>query len=270
MPSTFNVNRADGYEQLMGRWSRRLAVPFIEFAGVEDGDRVVDVGCGTGSLTFALPGAANVAKIAAVDLSPTFVEAAKRRNSDPRIEIQEADACALPFEDGGFDRALSLLVLHFVAEPAKAVSEMRRVVRPGGTVAAAVWDHLGGLPVMRMMWDTLAVTGEQGAGGAGPLPVAADDAAGRDAAVFPGRGAPRGGGAIAADPHGLRLVRRLLAADRQRGRPAGQVRGRDSRVLNAARPMRRCGLHTRAAGRTGPARSPPWPGPAAASCPGEA
>jgi ubiquinone/menaquinone biosynthesis C-methylase UbiE len=156
MASTFNVNRAEGYDQLMGRWSRRLALPFIDFAGVGADERLIDVGCGTGSLTFALVEAADIAEIAAVDLSPVFVEEAKRRNSDPRIHIQQADACALPFEDDSFDRALSLLVLHFIPEPAKAVAEMRRVVRPGGTVAAAVWDHLGGLPSMRMMWDTVA------------------------------------------------------------------------------------------------------------------
>src|SRR5688572_4909595 len=161
MSSTFTVHRASGYEQLMGRWSRRLAVPFIEFAGLGDGERIVDVGCGTGSLTFALADAANVGEIAAVDISPVFVEEAQRRNTDPRIKIQQADACALPFADNSFDRALSLLVLHFIPEPAKAVAEMKRVARPGGTVAAAVWDHLGGLSCMRMMWDTLAAVSER-------------------------------------------------------------------------------------------------------------
>lgn len=160
MASTFNVRRADGYEQLMGRWSKRLAPPFIDFANVADGDRVVDVGCGTGSLTFALPQAANIAEVAAIDFSPVFVEEAKRRNTDSRIGIGEGDACALPFGDGQFDRALSLLVLHFVPDAAKAVSEMRRVVRPGGVVAAAVWDHLGGMPGMRMVWDTVAALDE--------------------------------------------------------------------------------------------------------------
>jgi ubiquinone/menaquinone biosynthesis C-methylase UbiE len=156
MPSTFNVQSADGYERLMGRWSRRLAVPFIDFAGLSDGERVLDVGCGNGSLTFALPTAAEVDEIVAIDYSPIFVEEAQRRNSDRRIKIQQADACALPFHDGSFDRALSLLVLHFVPEADKAVAEMRRVVRPGGVVAAAVWDHLGGMPSTRMMWDTVA------------------------------------------------------------------------------------------------------------------
>lgn len=160
MTSSFNVRSASGYEQLMGRWSRQLAPLLIDFAGLADGERVLDVGCGTGSLTFALPKAANVSEIAAIDYSPVFVEEATRRNTDPRIVIQEADACALPFQDGYFDRALSLLVLHFVPEVDKAVSEMRRVVRPGGVVAAAVWDHLGGMPGMRMMLDTVAMLDE--------------------------------------------------------------------------------------------------------------
>lgn len=141
----------------MGRWSRKLATLFIDFAGVRDGERVIDVGCGTGSLTFALPQAANIREIAAVDYSPVFVEEATRRNSDSRIKIQQGDACALPFSNNSFDRALSLLVLHFVPEAGKAVAEMRRIVRPGGVVAAAVWDHLGGMPGMRMMWDTVAI-----------------------------------------------------------------------------------------------------------------
>ncbi|HET7714702.1 MAG TPA: class I SAM-dependent methyltransferase [Bauldia sp.] len=160
MTSNFNVRSAAGYEQLMGRWSRKLAPPFIDFAGLKDGERVLDVGCGTGSLTFAMPEAANVSEIAAIDYSPIFVEEAKRRNTDARITISEGDAMALPFPDGIFDRALSLLVLHFVPDAEKAVSEMRRVVRPGGVVAGAVWDHLGGLPSMRMMWDTVAARGE--------------------------------------------------------------------------------------------------------------
>ncbi|HEV7255910.1 MAG TPA: class I SAM-dependent methyltransferase [Mesorhizobium sp.] len=160
MTSSFNVHKASGYEQLMGRWSLRLAPLFIDFAGLEDGERILDVGCGTGSLTFALPEAADVAAVAAIDYSPVFVEEAQRRNTDPRISVEQADACALPFPDNRFDRALSLLVLHFVPETHRAVAEMRRVVRPGGVVAAAVWDHLGGMPGMRMMWDTMAALDE--------------------------------------------------------------------------------------------------------------
>lgn len=158
----FNVHNAAGYEQLMGRWSQKLAPLFIEFAGVDNGERILDVGCGTGSLSFALARAADLGEIAAIDYSPVFVEEVIRRNTDPRIKIRQADACALPFEGGTFDRALALLVLHFVPEAGKAVAEMRRVVRPGGVVAAAVWDHLGGMPGMRMMIDTVAVLSEAG------------------------------------------------------------------------------------------------------------
>jgi ubiquinone/menaquinone biosynthesis C-methylase UbiE len=162
MASGFNVHNAAGYEQLMGRWSRKLAPPFIDFAGLAEGERIIDVGCGTGSLTFALARAADLGEIAAIDYSPVFVEEAIQRNSDPRIKIRQADACDLPFEDGAFDRSLALLVLHFVPEAGKAVAEMRRVVRQGGVVAAAVWDHLSGMPGMRMMVDTVAVLSEGG------------------------------------------------------------------------------------------------------------
>ena len=162
MTSEFNVRNATGYEQLMGRWSQKLAPLFIDFARVADGEKILDVGCGTGSLTFALAGAADLDEIAAIDYSPVFVEEAIRRNTDPRIKVRQADACALPFEGATFDRALALLVLHFVPEAGKAVAEMRRVVRSGGVVAAAVWDRLGGMPGMRMMIDTVAALSEGG------------------------------------------------------------------------------------------------------------
>jgi ubiquinone/menaquinone biosynthesis C-methylase UbiE len=162
MTSSFSVHDAAGYEQLMGRWSKKLAPLFIDFAGLANGEMILDVGCGTGSLTFALTKFADLAAISAIDYSPVFVEAANRRNTDPRVRIQQADACALPFEDCTFDRALALLVLHFVPEAGKAVAEMRRVVRSGGVVAAVVWDHLGGMPGMRMMLDTVAVLTEGG------------------------------------------------------------------------------------------------------------
>ena len=162
MTSEFNVRNATGYEQLMGRWSQKLAPLFIDFVGVADGEKILDVGCGTGSLTFALARTAELDEIAAIDYSPVFVEEAIRRNTDPRIKVRQADACALPFESRMFDRALALLVLHFVPEAGKAVAEMRRVVRPGGVVAAAVWDHLGGMPGMRMMIDTVAALSEGG------------------------------------------------------------------------------------------------------------
>jgi ubiquinone/menaquinone biosynthesis C-methylase UbiE len=162
MTSSFTVKNANAYDQLMGRWSKTLAGLFIDFAGVAEGESVIDVGCGNGSLTFALAEKVELSKIVAVDYSPVFVEEATRRNADPRVAIRQADACALPFEAGAFDRAFALLVLHFVPEAGKAIGEMRRVVRPGGVVAAAVWDHFGGMPAMRMVIDTAAALSEGG------------------------------------------------------------------------------------------------------------
>ena len=157
MSSKFHAKSADAYEQLMGRWSRRLARPFLEFAGLEPGERVLDVGCGTGSLTFTIPEVADVGSIDGIDYSETYVDAARERNTDSRITIARGDACELPFPDDSFDRTVALLVLHFIPESEQALSEMTRVTKPGGVVAAAVWDSFGGMPVQRMFWDTAAV-----------------------------------------------------------------------------------------------------------------
>src|SRR4051812_29206952 len=75
MSSTFVAKGADGYDQYMGRWSKRLAPLFLDFAGVADGERIIDVGCGTGSLTFLIPDRAHVAIIEAIDFEPQFIEA---------------------------------------------------------------------------------------------------------------------------------------------------------------------------------------------------
>jgi SAM-dependent methyltransferase len=156
MSSTFISKGADGYDQYMGRWSRRLAPLFLDFAGAADGERIIDVGCGTGSLTFLIPARANISTIEAIDYEGQFVEALRQRNTDPRITASQGDACALPFGKNQFDRALSMLVLHFVSDPHRAVREMLRVVRPGGIVAATVWDTFGGMPSQRIFWDTIA------------------------------------------------------------------------------------------------------------------
>ena len=154
--STFFANDADGYEMLMGRWSRRLALPFIEFAGTADGERVLDVGCGTGHLANAIAAASSPAQVQAFDLSPIYVADAQRRNRDPRVNFSIGDACAIDFPDRSFDRVLSLLVLHFVPQPQRAIAEMWRVAKPGSVVAAAVWDARGGFVANRMFFDTAA------------------------------------------------------------------------------------------------------------------
>ncbi|HUG35912.1 MAG TPA: methyltransferase domain-containing protein [Candidatus Limnocylindrales bacterium] len=163
MPSTFNARDAVAYDRLMGRWSRRLAPLFAQHAGIVPGDRLLEVGCGTGSLTFALAETAPFAELTAVDYADVYVEAARAVNRDSRVRVEQGDAVALVFADASFDRTLSLLLLHLVPQPDRAVAEMRRVTRPGGVVAAAVWDAEGGVVAQRIFWDTAAVL-DPGAG----------------------------------------------------------------------------------------------------------
>ncbi|HSC01436.1 MAG TPA: class I SAM-dependent methyltransferase, partial [Burkholderiaceae bacterium] len=154
--STFAAADGDGYELQMGRWSRRLAIPFLEFAGARPGERVLDVGCGTGQLAQAIVERSMPAQVRAIDFAAVYIDYAKRRNRDPRVTFEIGDACAMQFADHSFDRVLSLLVLHFVPQAAQAIAEMRRVTRPGGVVAAAVWDVRGGFVANRMFFDTAA------------------------------------------------------------------------------------------------------------------
>jgi len=154
MVSTFIAHGAAAYDHYMGRWSRRLAPLFLDFAGSAAGERVLDVGCGTGSLSLALVERSAVEAVEAIDFEPDFVAALQAQIGTQPITARQGDACSLPFADASFDRALSLLVLHFVPDARQAAHEMRRVVRPGGVVAAAVWDTYGGMPSQRIFWDT--------------------------------------------------------------------------------------------------------------------
>lgn len=154
--STYTASDGAGYEVAMGRWSRRLAGPFLDFVGALDGERVLDVGCGTGHLSRAIVERSEPSEVRAVDLAPAYIEHAQKHTVHPRVHFEVGDACALKFADRGFDRALSLLVLHFVPRPERAIAEMRRVVKPGGVVAAAVWDVRGGFVASRLFFDTAA------------------------------------------------------------------------------------------------------------------
>jgi SAM-dependent methyltransferase len=119
-PAVPSFQNADAYEQVMGRWSRRLAPPLIRFGGLSDGDRVLDVGCRTGSLAFALLEITNVTGVTGIDLTEPYLEFARARNADPRISFQQADARVLPFEDNSFDRAFSMLVLQFIPDATRS------------------------------------------------------------------------------------------------------------------------------------------------------
>jgi SAM-dependent methyltransferase len=147
---TFTTS-GDVYDRFMGRYSTQLAVPFADSAGIEPGQTVLDVGCGPGALTAELARRVGAEHVSAVDPAPQFVEAVHGRL--PGVDVQLGRAEELPYPDGGFDAALAQLVLHFVGDADATAREMRRVVRPGGVVAACVWDFGGGMRMLRLFWD---------------------------------------------------------------------------------------------------------------------
>lgn len=155
--STFASSSGDGYELLMGRWSRQLAAPFIEFVGLTDGGRILDAGCGTGALSSDLLRQTKTAEIIGVDFSDAYVEFAKATIEDPRIAFEQGDVTALRHEDDAFDLIFTHLVLQFVPDSGAAIRELSRVLKPGGTLAATVWDSRGGLFFNRLFLDTAAV-----------------------------------------------------------------------------------------------------------------
>ena len=153
--STFVASDPEGYEPYVGRWSRRLAPMFIAFAGVTAQERILDVGCGTGNLTRALGTAQAV--VTGIDISPSYIAYARQHTSDPGVTFEVGDAQHLPYADGTFDRTLSMLALDTMPEAGRAVAEMRRVTRSGGTVAALVNDFRCGWAPFSMLLDTAAV-----------------------------------------------------------------------------------------------------------------
>jgi SAM-dependent methyltransferase len=161
--STFAAADGDGYELQMGRWSRRLAPLFVEFAGIGTARCVLDVGCGTGNLAlFMAQHDPALVEVHGIDVCPAYVEYARRRSDDARLTFQIGDARALPFSDGHFDHAVAMLALQFVPRAELAVHEMRRVTRRGGTVAAATWDTRGGFVALRLVLDAAAMLDEAG------------------------------------------------------------------------------------------------------------
>ena len=137
----------------MGQWSRRLAPSLVKFAGVRDGESILDIGSGTGALAFAIAEAAPAARITGVDPAAPYVAFAQSQVTSDRIRFVVGDAQALQLADRSFDRVLSLLVMNFIPDPAKALREMVRVTRPDGVVAAAVWDYDEGMQMLRIFWD---------------------------------------------------------------------------------------------------------------------
>jgi SAM-dependent methyltransferase len=142
---------ADAYLAFMGRYSEPLAHAFLAYAALPDGGRVLDVGCGPGVITHLLADRPTAGPVSAVDPSPSFVEATRARIPD--ADVRQAAAESLPWDDDTFDAALAGLVVHFMTDPVRGLREMGRVTRPGGIVAASVWDHAGGGSPLSLFWQ---------------------------------------------------------------------------------------------------------------------
>jgi ubiquinone/menaquinone biosynthesis C-methylase UbiE len=145
---------ADHYDRFMGRYAPTLAKAFTDAAGVTAGTRVLDVGCGPGGLTRELVARVGAENVAAIDPAPQFVAVCRDRN--PGADVREGVAEDLPWGDGEFDAALASLVLGFMADPEQGVREMARVTRPGGTVAACMWDiATDGMTMLAKFWSAV-------------------------------------------------------------------------------------------------------------------
>jgi SAM-dependent methyltransferase len=151
---------ADAYEAYIGRWSRQVAVAFVRWLDVPPGLRWLDVGCGTGALTSAVVANADPESVVGVDPSGAFLVQA--RTTIPGVTFHQGDARELPLFDDDVDVVVSGLTLNFVPEPAHAVAEFTRVAKPGGTVAAYVWDYGDGMEMIRYLFDA-ATTLDPGA-----------------------------------------------------------------------------------------------------------
>ena len=146
----------DAYEPYMGRWSRLIAAEFIKWLSLPPKLAWIDVGCGTGALSGTIIHNARPRTLLGIDQSKAFVGFARQRLGADGIEFISGSAEKIDGNDASFDAAVSGLVLNFVPRPDAAAAEMLRVTRPGGTVAAYVWDYAGKMELIRYFWDAAA------------------------------------------------------------------------------------------------------------------
>jgi len=141
------------YDRFMGRWSARLAPSFVYFAELHDGQHILDVGCGTGSLARTVLSFGPATRVTGVDPEEDYVAFAHDAVRSPNANFQVAAAECLPFAKSSFDAALALLVLQEFSDSSTAILEMTRVTRPGGIIAACLWDFADGLPMLSLVWE---------------------------------------------------------------------------------------------------------------------
>ena len=139
------------YSRFVGRYAPSLSAGLIEVAAIEPGQRLLDVGCGPGGLARALAEIVGAENVSAVDPSEPFVELCRKQLAESDVRVAAAEE--LPFTDDSFDGALAQLVVNFMSDAERGVGEMKRVVKPGGTVAACTWDYREGMTMLRAYWD---------------------------------------------------------------------------------------------------------------------
>jgi SAM-dependent methyltransferase len=154
--STYHANDGAAYELFLGRCTKRLAKPLLDFAEFSTAGALLDVGTGTGSLAFAMAARWPGRKVLGIDTAAPYIAYARSQATGSLPVFEIGDAVGLHGEDASFAGAAAQLVLNFVPKADLAVSEMRRVTKSGGTVVAAVWDFRGGLVYQRLFWDTAA------------------------------------------------------------------------------------------------------------------
>jgi SAM-dependent methyltransferase len=145
-------NDAVGYETYVGHWSRAIAPRFVDWLSLPSGLKWLDVACGTGALTSAILACCDPDEVVGVDASPHYLEYAQEGCRDPRVQFVVGDANFLSFPVSSFDVSVSGLALNFIAFD-RSLAEQHRVVRPGGTIAAYVWDYAGEYEFARRFWD---------------------------------------------------------------------------------------------------------------------
>ena len=142
----------DPYEYYMGRWSRLVAEKFVDWLSPESGFQWLDVGCGTGALSETIINRCAPAAVIAIDQSDGFLGTVQRRLGS-KVNCKAGNAMSLPLDDATVNIAVSGLVLNFIPEPEKALSEMQRVTRNNGTVAVYIWDYAGQMEFLNIFWD---------------------------------------------------------------------------------------------------------------------
>ena len=216
--SAYHATDGTAYEVFLGRWTRRLADPLLDFARFPAAGRLLDVGCGTGSLACAMAARWPARNVVGIDIAAPYVAFARSQARFANLQFDLVDAIRLPYADASFGGAAAQLVLNFVPNPIEVLHEIQRVTVPGSPVVAAVWDFRGGLVYQRIFWDTAA--------GFDPGAAVARDKLFSGTLALPDglprlvriRGARPSGANVHHDSHGLRKFRRLLEAAVRRPR----------------------------------------------------